>query len=158
MIRPIFNTSSMKGFENAAVIWFIAGFILFILEFALPGLILFFFGVGAWVVAILSLFMDVSLNIQILIFLGAAGLTTLLFRRTMKNFLWARRQNSEIEDEFLGKTGIAETTIAPGHNGKVAFKGTSWDAKSDEIIQPGENVVITGNDSILLLVKSTKTI
>ncbi|HEY0355635.1 MAG TPA: NfeD family protein [Flavisolibacter sp.] len=148
----------MKGFENAAVLWFVAGFILFILEFVLPGLILFFFGLGAWIVAILSLFLDFSLNTQIIIFLSASIITTLLFRRSMKNFLWARRQNSEIEDEFIGKTGIAESMIAPGHNGKVSFKGTSWHAASEDTILPGENVVITGNDSILLLVKSTKTI
>lgn len=148
----------MKGFENAAVLWFVAGFVLLLLEFVLPGLILFFFGVGAWIVAILSLFFDFSLNAQIIIFLSASLITTLLFRRTMKNFLWSRRQNSEIEDELIGKTGIAESLIAPGHNGKISFKGTSWDASSEDTIQPGENVIITGNDSILLLVKSTKTI
>lgn len=147
----------MKGFENAAVIWFIAGFVLFLLEFVLPGLILFFFGVGAWIVAILSFFFDFSLNSQILIFLAAALLTILLFRRSMKNFLWSRKQNSEIEDEILGKTGIAETLIAPGKNGKISFKGTSWDASSQETISPGENVIIIGNESILLHVKSTKT-
>ena len=147
----------MKGFENAAVIWFVAGFVLFLLEFMLPGLILFFFGVGAWIVAILSFFFDISLNFQIIIFLGAALLTILLFRRGMKNFLWSRKQNSEIEDEILGKTGIAETMIAPGQNGKISFKGTTWDAASEDTIARGENVTIVGNDSILLLVKSTKT-
>ena len=147
----------MKGFENAAVIWFVAGFVLFLLEFMLPGLILFFFGVGAWIVAILSFYFDISLNFQIIIFLGAARLTILLFRRGMKNFLWSRKQNSEIEDEILGKTGIAETMIAPGQNGKISFKGTTWDAASEDTIARGENVNIVGNDSILLLVKSTKT-
>ena len=148
----------MKVFENPAVLWFVAGFVLFLLEFVLPGLILFFFAVGAWIVAILSLFVDISLNTQIIIFLAAALLTILLFRRGMKKMLWSRRQNSEIEDEILGKTGIAESLIAPGHKGKVSFKGTSWDASSEDTIQPGENVIIVGNESILLLVKSTKTI
>ena len=147
----------MKAFENTAVLWFVAGFVLFLLEFLLPGLILFFFGVGAWLVAILSLFFDFSLNIQILLFLGAALITILLFRRGLKNMLWSRTQNSEIEDEILGKTGIAESIIAPGRNGKISFKGTIWDAASKDIIEPGENVVIVGNESILLLVKSTKT-
>ena len=83
----------MKGFENAAVIWFVAGFVLFLLEFMLPGLILFFFGVGAWIVAILSFFFDISLNFQIIIFLGAALLTILLFRRGMKNFLRSKMRS-----------------------------------------------------------------
>jgi len=35
----------MEKFYNAAVLWFIAGFVFFLLEFAVPGLILFFFAV-----------------------------------------------------------------------------------------------------------------
>jgi membrane-bound ClpP family serine protease len=48
--------------------------------------------------------------------------------------------------------------IAPGSDGKVNFKGTSWNARSAEIIEEGENVIITGNESILLIVKSTKNL
>lgn len=71
--------------------------------------------------------------------------------------MWTRKAPNEIlEDEFLGKTGIAETFIGPGQNGKIDFKGTSWDARSEDIIEKGENVVIVGNDSILLIVKSSK--
>ncbi len=148
----------MESFYNAAVIWFIIGFALFLLEFVLPGLILFFFAVGAWIVAILSLFFDLSINAQLIIFLVSSILTTLLFRKGVKKIILARKHSSEIEDEFLGKTGKAETYISPGKNGKVDFKGTSWDARSEDIIEPGENVTIIGNDSILLIVKSTKSL
>ena len=148
----------MESFYNAAVIWFIIGFALFLLEFVLPGLILFFFAVGAWIVAILSLFFDLSINLQLIIFLVSSVLTILLFRKWVKKIIWTRKHSSEIEDEFLGKTGKAETYISPGKNGKVDFKGTSWDARSEDIIDPGENVTIIGNDSILLIVKSTKSL
>jgi len=148
----------MESFYNAAVIWFIIGFALFLLEFVLPGLILFFFAVGAWIVAILSLFFDLSINLQLIIFLVSSVLTILLFRKWVKKIIWTRKHSSEIEDEFLGRTGKAETYISPGKNGKVDFKGTSWDARSEDIIEPGENVTIIGNDSILLIVKSTKSL
>ena len=143
---------------NAAVIWFIAGFILFLLEFVIPGLILFFFAIGAWVVAILSLFVVLTINEQLIIFLGSSLLTILLFRKWVKKLVWSKKYFSEIEDEFLGRTAIAQTFIAPGKNGKVDFKGTIWDAMSGDSIEPGENVTIIGNDSILLIVKSTKII
>ena len=146
----------MDIFNNAAVIWFIIGFVFFIFEFALPGLILFFFALGAWITAVLDLFIDLSFNAQIAVFLGASILTILLFRKWVKKLVWSKKHTSEIEDEFLGKTGIAETSIAPGMNGKVDFKGTSWDAKSDDRIEKGEEVTIIGNDSILLIVKSKK--
>ena len=45
-------------FAHAAVIWFIIGFVLFLLEFVVPGLILFFFAAGAWIVALLCLFFE----------------------------------------------------------------------------------------------------
>jgi membrane protein implicated in regulation of membrane protease activity len=61
-----------------------------------------------------------------------------------------------MEDEFLGKIGKAETAISPDQNGKVDFKGTTWQAASEDFIEKGENVLIIGNDSILLKVKSTK--
>ena len=147
----------MEIFKNAEVIWFILGFVFFLLEFALPGLIVFFFAVGAWIVAILLLFFDFSINTQIIIFLASSILSILLFRRSLKKIMWTRKPSNQIlEDEFLGKTGIAETFIGPGQNGKIGFKGTSWDARSEDIIEKGENVIIIGNESILLIVKSSK--
>ena len=146
----------MDIFYNAAVIWFIAGFIFFLLEFAVPGLILFFFAVGAWIVAILSLFVDLSINAQLIIFLASSILTILFFRKYVKKIIWTKKHSSEIEDEFVGKTGTAETFIGPGQNGKIDFKGTSWDARSTDVIQKGEHAIIIGNESILLIVKSTK--
>ena len=146
----------MDSFYDAAVIWFILGFILFLLDFTVPGLILFFFAVGAWIVALLTFFFDISINIQLVIFLGTSIITILLFRKSLKKIMWSRKNATEIEDEFIGKTGKAETFIGPGQNGKVDFKGTTWDAKSDDIIETGENVTVIGNESILLIVKSTK--
>src|SRR5687767_8313088 len=148
----------MENFYNAAVLWFVAGFIFFLLEFAVPGLILFFFAVGAWIVAILSLFYDFSLNMQLIIFLVSSLLTILLFRKWVKKMIWSKKLPTELEDEFIGKTGRAETFIGPGQNGKVIFKGTSWDARSEDIVEPGQTVTITGNESILLIVKSNKSI
>ncbi len=147
----------MDDFSNPAVIWFIAGFILFILEFALPGFILFFFGVGAWIVALLAMVFDIPINVQLLIFLGASIVTILLFRKSMQKIILVKKKSSEIEDEFIGKIGRSETAITPGKNGKIYFKGTSWDAASEDVIGPDENVTIIGNESILLIVKSTKT-
>lgn len=147
----------MERYYNAALIWFIIGFVFFILEFVVPGLILFFFAVGAWIVAIITLFTDISLNAQLIIFLSASVLTILLFRSWIKKIVWLKKHSSEIEDEFLGKTAKAETAIRPEKNGKVDFKGTTWDARSSDVIETGEHVTIIGNDSILLIVQSTKT-
>jgi len=146
----------MEILHNAALLWFIAGFILFLLEFVLPGLVLFFFAVGAWLVSILLLFVDLPINIQLVIFLIGSVVTIILFRKLLKKVIWTKRSSSEIEDEFIGKTGIAETFIGPGHDGKVQFKGSTWNASSEDAIEKGENLIITGNQSIKLIVRSTK--
>lgn len=148
----------MENFYNAAVLWFIAGFIFFLLEFAVPGLILFFFAVGAWIVAILSLFSDFGINTQLIIFLASSLLTILLFRNWVKKMIWKKKLPTQLEDEFIGKTGKAESFIGPAQNGKVNFKGTSWDARSEDIIEKGESVTIIGNESILLIVQSKKSL
>ena len=143
---------------NASVIWFIVGLVLFLLEFAVPGLILFFFAVGAWIVAVLTLFLDWPVDVQLFMFLGCSVLSVLLFRKWLKNLMYGRKKTNEvIEDEFVGKTALAETLIAPGKNGRVEFNGVSWDASSTDTIEKGDQVVIMGNDSILLFVKSTKS-
>ncbi len=147
----------MDIFKQPAVIWFIIGFILFILEFVIPGLILFFFAVGAWIVATLTLVFDLSINFQLIIFVISSVLTILLLRKWVKKVIYGKNPSREIlEDEFLGKIARAETAIFPGENGKVDFKGTSWPAASEDFIEKGENVIIVGNESILLIVKTTK--
>lgn len=144
------------SFDNEAVIWFAVGFVLFLLEFVMPGFILFFFAIGAWIVAVLTLFIDLSINYQLIIFLISSVLSILLFRKWMKNLIWIRKDTSEIEDELIGKTVTAETFIGPGINGKVEFNGTSWEAQSEDRIEKGERATIIGNDSILLIIKSIK--
>jgi len=149
----------MEDLLNSAVLWFGIGLLFFLLEFILPGFILFFFGLGAWIVAILTLFTDVSLNVQLAVFLASSILSVLLFRNWLKSKLGVDNKAPQIlEDEYIGKTAKAETAIAPGIHGKVEFKGASWDASSNDSIAPGEDVIITETRSILLIVKSTKQI
>lgn len=148
----------MDSFLSAPVIWFIIGFVFFLLEFAVPGFILFFFGLGAWVVAVFTLFSDISLNTQVFIFVASSALTVLLFRKWIKNKLGKKNAMNVLEDEIIGKTAKAETQILPGQQGKVYFRGTSWNASSTDTINKGEDVIIIAHDSILLIVKSPNTL
>lgn len=146
----------MEIFRNAALLWFIVGFILFLLEFVIPGLVLFFFAIGAWLVSLLLLFTDMPVNLQLAIFLTASLLSIVLFRKWLKQALWVKKTVNEIEDEFIGKQAIAETPITPGADGKVQFRGTSWSASSADTIEQGEPLIIIGNQSIKLIVISAK--
>ena len=147
----------MKTFFTTPVIWFVIGFLFFLLEFAAPGFILFFFAIGAWIVAVVALFSDISLDMQLIIFIGSSLLTVLLFRNWLRKKLGMMRSHKPVlEDEIIGKKAKAETHIGPGQKGKVAFKGASWAATSADTINTGEEVTIVGYDSIVLTVKSSK--
>ncbi len=139
---------------NISVLWFTVGFAFFLLEFTVPGFILFFFGIAAWLVAILTLFMPISFDTQLSIFLVSAIVTVILFRKILKNKIGMYREGPTVlEDEYIGKIALAETAITPNENGKVEFKGASWDAKSDDYILAGQKVQIIETRSILLIVK-----
>ena len=70
----------MDILSDPAVIWFMVGLGLLLLELAIPGLVILFFGVGAWVTALVCALSDINLNLQILIFLIASLLRLVLLR------------------------------------------------------------------------------
>ena len=149
----------MNDIFNSALIWVCIGFVFFVLEFAIPGFILFFFGIGAWLVAGICFFFDISINTQIILFIASSLLSVLLFRNWLRQRIGGSGVNfQQLEDEYIGKVAKAETAIGPEKNGKVEFRGASWEARSNDIIIAGENVVITETQSILLIVKSIKSL
>ena len=59
----------IKDLLKPELIWFLVGLVLLIMEFALPGLIIGFFGAGAWIVAIICLVTNININTQLIIFI-----------------------------------------------------------------------------------------
>jgi len=147
----------MDFLSDPAVIWFLIGLGLLILELVLPGLVILFFGVGAWITALVCAFTDISLNWQILIFLVASLLGLVLLRKYLKNRFFSRT-DKEVEDqleEFIGHKGRAIDDFKEGE-GQIEFKGTHWSARCGEPVAKGEWVEITSKDSLVLQVKKSK--
>jgi membrane protein implicated in regulation of membrane protease activity len=148
---------TLKDFLKPELIWFLVGLALLILEFALPGLIVFFFGLGAWIVAIVCLLTDISLNAQLLVFIVSSVLSLLLLRKWLKGlfkgFIVSRQKTSENIEEFIGKRAVVKEKITPQIHGKVEFHGTNWAAEADEEIAAETPVKIVGKDNITLKVK-----
>ncbi len=142
-------------FSKPEIIWFIIGLVLLLLELVMPGFVIFFFGIGAWVTALLCLFTEPNINIQVIVFAISSVLTLLLFRRMIRNkFLYNKDDRSEaVEDEFTGKSAIAITDFGPDRKGKVEFKGTSWDAESVSDIKAGQTVIIKQKENIKLKIE-----
>jgi membrane protein implicated in regulation of membrane protease activity len=140
------------------VIWFIIGLALFLLELVLPGFVIFFFGVGAWVTALLCLIANPGLNLQAIVFAVTSILSLVALRKIIqKKFFYTKDELSkDVEDEFSGREAIAMTDFGPGENGKVEFKGTQWKAESLSSIREGDRVIIKEKDSFKLIVEPKK--
>ena len=149
---------TIKDFLTPEIIWFLVGLALLILEFILPGLIIAFFGVGAWIVALVCLVTDIGINTQLIIFIIASVLSLLCLRKWLKGIFLGHavsKQNlKENLDEFVGQKAVVKEKIVPKAGGKVEFHGTNWLAQADEEIAEGAMVQIISKDNITLKVKS----
>lgn len=146
----------MDILQDPAVIWFLVGLGLLLLELALPGLVILFFGAGAWVTALVCAITDISLNWQIFIFLIASLLGLVLLRSYLKKRFFSKT-DKEIEDqleEFIGKKARALDDFKDG-SGKVEFRGTHWSARCDSPVNKGDWVIIETKESLILTVKPT---
>ena len=138
--------------------WFIIGLGLFLLELVIPGFFIFFFGLGAWVTALVCLLVEPGTNLQIVIFAVTSVLSLIGLRKIIqKKFFYSKGNLSEdVEDEFTGKEAIAKADFGSDMNGKVEFKGTMWNAESKAEIKAGQRVIIIEKDSFKLIVEPKK--
>jgi inner membrane protein len=148
--------------NNYILVWFLLGVLFFIVEMITPGFVLMFFGIGAWITAIVSwIGLTNSLTIQIIIFLVTSLLTLLLLRKKFSGFFHGRVSGKQSPEDSItsvkGQKAIAMTDIKPDEPGcKVEFNGTLWSADADEFIAKGTRVEIVERNNLLLKVKAAK--
>lgn len=139
------------------MVWFIVGLILILSEFALPGIILIFIGLGAWAAAFTS-WMDwtPSLASQMTVFSVGSLIFLMGLRRFFTEWFMGLSKSGDArdaEEEFAGKEVKVLGTIAAGHDGKVEFKGSTWNARSDSPLEAGSIAVIVSRDGLMLTVR-----
>jgi len=145
-------------FSKPEMIWFMIGLVLFLLELVVPGFVIFFFGVGAWVTALVCLISDPGINIQAVIFVVVSVLALVGLRKIItKKFFYSKdKLSEEVEDEFTGKEAIALADFDTDKKGKVEFKGTNWKAESGSEIKAGQTVIIIEKENFKLIVEPKK--
>lgn len=137
------------------LVWFIIGLALFLLELVIPGFVIFFFGIGAWITALLCLIAEPDINVQVIVFAIASVASLFAFRRMIRRkfFYDKNAQSEEVEDEFTGKEAIATVNFGEDKQGKVEFKGTTWKAESQSPVVTGQRVRIINKENIKLIVE-----
>ena len=138
---------------SAELFWFLLGFLLLIAEFALPGIIIMFFGIGAWITALTTwLGLTPSMASQNLVFAVSSVLLLFVLRHRFKKAFVGDTTTDTIEDEFTGKEARALTLIDDGQ-GKLELKGAEWNARSTAAINAGTWVIIERREGLTLHVR-----
>jgi membrane protein implicated in regulation of membrane protease activity len=148
----------LREFLTPELIWFLIGMLLLLAEFVIPGLIVLFFGIGAWIVAGVCLLTEVSLNVQLGIFIGSSVLSLVLLRSWLKGMfighVKAKQDLTEDLQEFVGESAVVKETITSKLAGKVELHGTNWTAEAEEEIAEGTVVKVVAKDNLTLKVKA----
>ncbi|MBK9390928.1 MAG: NfeD family protein [Bacteroidetes bacterium] len=145
-------------FSRPELVWFLLGLVLFLLELVIPGFFIFFFGLGAWVTALICLLGEPSTNLQIIIFAVVSVLSLVALRKMIQKKFFYHDENlsDKVEDEFTGKDATATEDFNSENIGKVEFKGTTWKAGSDTHIKAGQTVIIKSKEDFKLNVEPKK--
>ena len=141
------------------IVWFICGAVLVLLEFVVPGVVLVFFGLGAWIVALATHAGETkTIASQLLLFAGSSVVLLFALRRYVKSrfsgFVGERQApDKNLDEEFIGKSVLVLEEISPSIPGKVEFKGAPWRAESADSLKQGEYGLIEKVDGLTLKIR-----
>ena len=148
----------MEEWMKPEIVWLVVGLLLMLSEFLVPGLVVFFFGLGALLVALCCGLTEIGLNAQILVFVGSSLAFLILLRRFVAQvFTGVTTVSGEAgpdDLEVVGEHAVTLTEIAPVAGGKVEFHGTAWKACSERAIPAGTPVEIVARRNLELVVKA----
>lgn len=147
------------GFLNPELYWLIIGIMLLFLELALPGFIIFFFGLAALITAAVTWLYPLDIAWQLGLFIVSSVGSLLLLRDLIQKNLFKPKteeggeEAASEEDVVLATPGdraVVGITINPPKEGRINYSGTSWRATADECIEEGEIVsVVKQNDLVI---------
>lgn len=142
---------------DAWIIWTVIGVALVVLELIIPGGITSFVGMAAIITGLLIKYEVLKDTTSVVLTFMILSIVLLLFLRTifMKYFEGdSRKQNVDEDHDARGTIVDVLEDIHPFREGRVSFRGTGWQARSEEEITKGSKAVIIGRDGNIWIVKS----
>ncbi len=148
---------ALQAYLKPELIWFVVGLGLMLAEFVIPGLVVFFFGIGAWVTALICWLTHIGINSQLILFIAVSVVSLLALRKWLKGVFYGHVTGEQIltEDlqDFIGERAIVTQVITPKNPGKVELHGTDWLASAEQDIATGTAVEIIAKKNITLTVR-----
>jgi inner membrane protein len=140
----------------SSVVWLVIGIVLILSEFILPGLVVIFLGISALLISPL-VYSEIITDpvIQTVAWLIVSVILILLFREQFaaKFPSLERKTYGKDSDEITGKSAEVMERITATEAGRIRINETTWYAKADQLIEPGEWVTVTSRDNLLLHVR-----
>ena len=140
-------------------VWLIIAGLFFIGEIATVGFLIFWFGVGALIAMIVSLFTS-NIIIQTTIFIISSTILIFATKPFIKKFADVKKTNTNVYS-IIGKKALVIKTIDPIHSvGQIKLNGEVWTAESEnnEIIEEGSKVEVLEIKGVKAIVKPTKVL
>ena len=153
---------------NGAYFWLVAGLLLLLAELFTPGFVVCCFGIGALMACVAS-FLGAGLFWQVFCFAVGSFATLFLLRPLLNRGLRKRKLAGKLHpatdkdgslptgmDALKGRSALVVKEIDGIEGiGRVAIDGDEWPAKaatSEEKFNVGERIIVTDNESIVLVV------
>ena len=140
-------------------LWLAVGIILMIAEMVLPGFFIFFFGVAAFLMSLLTFValcfkLDVPFFAQAILFTLLSFIGVFFFRNALRASFTGKKigRDNVMTSDFIGKPARVIERVTPHAEGKVEFNGSNWRAVSDATLEAGETVTITAQENLTLTV------
>lgn len=138
-------------------LWLIIAGLFFIGEIATVGFLIFWFGIGALIAMIVSLF-TTNIIIQTAVFLISSTILIFATKPFVKKFADVKKTNTNVYS-IIGKKALVIKTIDPIHSvGQIKLNGEVWTAESEsnEIIEEGLEVEVLEIKGVKAIVKPVK--
>lgn len=135
--------------------WLIAAGIFFIIEIATVGFLVFWFGIGALIAMVVSIFVP-NVYIQALVFIVSSTLLIFFTKPFVNKFVNKEKTIATNAYSIIGRTGIVTKEINDlKGTGQVKIGGETWSAKtlSEETIPEDTEIEVVKIDGVKAIVQ-----
>lgn len=140
---------------SCAWLWMYAGMALMLMELAVPGFVIFFFGLAAMTVGLgrFAFGEAFTLDRQLAAFSVLSIVYLVLLRRWLKNIFTGDKADAVLDDEYVGRRGKVVQNIEPSCPGRIVIGETEWTAVADCPISAGVDVEVVARNNLTVTVK-----
>ena len=138
-------------------VWLIIAGLFFIGEIATVGFLIFWFGIGALIAMVVSLFTS-NIIIQTTVFVISSTILIFATKPFVKKFADVKKTNTNVYS-IIGKKALVIKTIDPILSvGDIKLNGDVWTAESEnnEVIEEGSEVEVLEIKGVKAIVKPIK--